>query len=284
MSVPLQLACIFDELDPSVRKRKISNYEVLKLLCMVLQTGIPWRYLPVNGICEWSTVYKRYQRWIKDGLFDKALQRLQIMYSTKKLAEDPLWFKNIFIDCSFVKNVGGVDCLGKNPTDRGRLATKMSAIIDNDQMPLSCEFFPGNMADCNIALQTALAIKCPLRLNKRYINVIVADKGYVSQGLMRDLANVGMGLLTPSKLRMRRRLPMSKNQKASLKCRHKVENFFCRLDKFKKIYCRHEKSIKAYRALTALAMAILLARHPILSTPETPTGCQETPLKPVMLS
>ena len=158
------------------------------------------------------------------------------------------------------------------------LPTAIQAFIPEHQGTMLIAYFHHQ------AQQMAQAIKCPLRLNKRYINVIVADKGYVSQGLMRDLANVGMGLLTPSKLRMRRRLPMSKNQKASLKCRHKVENFFCRLDKFKKIYCRHEKSIKAYRALTALAMAILLARHPILSTPETPTGCQETPLKPVMLS
>ena len=220
----------------------------------------------MKGTCGWSAAYKRYQRWVRLTLFDKALSRLHNMYSERKLAADPRWFNELFIDCSFVKNVGGVDGLGKNPTDRGRLATKMSAIVDNEMMPVSCEFFPGNMSDCKTAVQTVDAIACPLRINKRYKNVIVGDKGYVSKQLSADIQVRGKSLLTPRKARMVRSKKLTKGQNKTLKRRHKVENFFCRLDKFKKIHCRHEKTLSSFKALTVFAMALLFANNPILSS------------------
>jgi putative transposase len=266
MEAPLMLASIFDELDPPIRKRKISNAEVLNLVCFALKTGVPWRYIPVKAMCGWSAAYKRYQRWVQLSLFDKALTRLRDMYSERKLASDPKWFKELFIDCSFVKNVGGVDGLGKNPTDRGRMATKMSAIVDNDKMPLSCEFFPGNINDCKTALQTVDAITCPLRINKRYKNIIVGDKGYVSKQLTAGMKLRGKSLLTPRKINMVKEKKHTKEQKRTLMRRHKVENFFIRLDKFKKIHCRHEKNLSSFKSLTLFAMALLFANNPILSS------------------
>jgi hypothetical protein len=55
--------------------------------------------------------------------------------------------KNIIVDTSFVKNVWGRDCLGKSPVDRGRKATKVSAITDNTGTPLYLLFHPGNKYD-----------------------------------------------------------------------------------------------------------------------------------------
>ena len=46
------------------------------------------------------------------------------MYSSERLMENPKWFKDIYIDSTLVKNMAGVDCVEKNPTDRGRLGTK----------------------------------------------------------------------------------------------------------------------------------------------------------------
>ena len=48
------------------------------------------------------------------------------------------------IDSTFVKNIYGRDCIGRNPTDRGRMATKVSALVDQDGLPLSLRFFPAN--------------------------------------------------------------------------------------------------------------------------------------------
>ena len=39
---------------------------------------------------------------------------------------------------------------------------------------------------------------------------------------------------------------------------HKVENIFSRLDKFKKIHCRHENNLASYKAVTLFGMLILV--------------------------
>ena len=38
--------------------------------------------------------------------------------------------RTVVVDTSFVKNVHGRDVLGRNPTDRGRNATKVSMLTD----------------------------------------------------------------------------------------------------------------------------------------------------------
>jgi len=38
--------------------------------------------------------------------------------------------RTVAVDTSFVKNVHGRDVLGRNPTDRGRNATKVSMLTD----------------------------------------------------------------------------------------------------------------------------------------------------------
>jgi hypothetical protein len=45
---------------------------------------------------------------------------------------------------SFVKNICGRDCLGKSSVDRGRKASKISALVDSYGVPLTMLFHPGN--------------------------------------------------------------------------------------------------------------------------------------------
>jgi putative transposase len=119
----------------------------------VVKTGIPWRYVNVNQ-CNSSTVYKRFQSWISKGVIERAWKELTTMYVQKRLAVNPKWFHDLFIDTTMIKNVGGVDGTGKNPTDRGRMATKMSVIVDEAQIPLCCEFFLANRSDATTAIQS----------------------------------------------------------------------------------------------------------------------------------
>ena len=40
------------------------------------RTGSPWRDLPA-GFPPWQTVWWRFDRWAKDGMFDRVLAELQ---------------------------------------------------------------------------------------------------------------------------------------------------------------------------------------------------------------
>lgn len=50
---------------------------VLNGMFWVLNSGAQWRDMP-ERYGEWETVYGRYRRWTREGLFDRILQRLHI--------------------------------------------------------------------------------------------------------------------------------------------------------------------------------------------------------------
>jgi transposase len=43
----------------------------------ILNTGAQWRDMP-QRYGKWKTVYDRYRRWMRDGLFDRILHRLHL--------------------------------------------------------------------------------------------------------------------------------------------------------------------------------------------------------------
>jgi transposase len=43
----------------------------------VLNSGAPWRDVP-ERYGHWKTVYGRYRRWTREGLFDRILRRLHL--------------------------------------------------------------------------------------------------------------------------------------------------------------------------------------------------------------
>ncbi len=50
---------------------------VLNGMFWVLNTGAQWRDMP-ERYGKWETVYGRYRRWTREGLFDRILTRLHI--------------------------------------------------------------------------------------------------------------------------------------------------------------------------------------------------------------
>ena len=257
MDVPPILVSIIDRIDNPLRKRKLSNKDALEQLCFLLKTGVPWRHIPLKG-CSSSAVYKRYRHWLSLDVFDKAWVELTSLYAQSRLKTNPSWFHDLFIDTTMIKNVGGVDGLGKNPTDRGRLATKMGVVVDNAAIPIALQFFEANRNDVTTTMPTVEQIPCALRKDRRYKHALIGDKGYISKDVADALKRISMRLVTPRKTNSRMK-PNTKKDEQRLQRRHKVENLFCRLDKFKKIHCRHEKSLKSFKALTIFGMMFLIA-------------------------
>jgi transposase len=57
---------------------------MLDAMLWVLKTGAPWRDLP-ERFGPWKTASERFRRWTRDGLWDKALERLQLEEPTLDL-------------------------------------------------------------------------------------------------------------------------------------------------------------------------------------------------------
>lgn len=159
----------------NVKCRKYSDKDILACQCF-LQTH---RFIDLKeyGISP-STVYERVQRWIKNSVFKFAFNDMVSDYVTECLQKDKSHFKNLITDTTYLKNVQGRDCLGRNSSDRGRNASKFSLVTDVNSAPIAYSIHPGNCPDIHTALKTVDKISCPLNTDKRMKSNLLADKAY----------------------------------------------------------------------------------------------------------
>lgn len=60
-----------------VAAEAVGNHRlILNAMLFRLATGIPWRDLP-ERYGPWQTVYARFRRWCRSGLWDRILSSLQ---------------------------------------------------------------------------------------------------------------------------------------------------------------------------------------------------------------
>ena len=224
------------------RPPKISVDDAYHWIEYIARTGIQWRALPVTQ-CSYTNVFRIMQEWIRAGVFKTAYRRLLRLYSRRRRP------KYYCIDGSFVKNVYGRDCVGRNPTDRGRKATKVTAIVDDLGIPFSILMTPANQADVVLLESTIKAAVCPLRRH----TPMMADRGYDSRRNRRCLQQ--SGLLD----RIFRR--KTKTTRRSNARRGVVERFFAWNDKWRRLVLRYDSFISTYTGLTFLFCGTLLARR-----------------------
>jgi transposase len=89
---------IKDMLPPERKKGKgrpaKDNREMLNGIIYWLSTGVPWRDLP-ERFGSWNTVYSRYYRWTKQGIWEKVLAAL--------IAEDIVDDSTLMLDSTIIK-------------------------------------------------------------------------------------------------------------------------------------------------------------------------------------
>ena len=141
------------------------------------------------------------------------------------------------------------DCVGRNPTDRGRRATKLSAIVDSSGIPISLVAFPANTSDYKTVDATLLQRLCPTpRPCPLY-----ADKGYDSKKVRHDLSHAGyIARVSQRRVSVHRVV----NQRRGV-----VERFFSWLDKNRRLIVRYDAYIASYMSWTWLACCKILGKR-----------------------
>lgn len=70
--------------------RWLDHRTMLNGMLWILRSGAPWRDLP-QRYGKWQSVYDRFNRWRRDGTFDRVLKALQIRLDKQGKIDWDLW-------------------------------------------------------------------------------------------------------------------------------------------------------------------------------------------------
>lgn len=247
------------KLDPPKRARKVDIKDIIQGILIILQDSMSWRRLrPQHG--KHQIYYHYFRRWTKRGIFKRVEADMKAAYVAGKLANAGD-FKLVSTDTSLIKNRLGCDCVGKNPCDRGRKGNKVAVLCDDNKVPLSVLVYPANMADQRTVIPLVDNLSVDLRRDKRTKVTIIADKGYTATTDMQAALAPFHTKLLASKRRARGSTiepAISKQDKAKLKDRYKVENFNCRFKQFKRLDKRHERKISNFLSFFSIMSCFVI--------------------------
>ncbi len=205
----------------------------------VLRTGVPWRDLPLR-FGPWSSVYTRFRRWQRAGLF----ARLLVFVSAR--ANGALRH----LDCSHIKlhqhganPPGGQEAQAIGRT-KGGINTKLAAVVDARGRAVGLCLAPGQRHDLR-AIEPLLPY---LRRHRA-----VADKGFDYDSLRARLQRQRTRVCIP---RRRGQRAVAGFHRAYYHRRHRVENFFGRIKRFRRISTRYEKLAATFLALVQFAAVL----------------------------
>ncbi|MEW6124573.1 MAG: IS5 family transposase [Pseudomonadota bacterium] len=223
---------------------RVDDRRVINGIFYVLRTGSPWRDLP-SRYGPHTTVYNRYNRWAKAGVWLKVFEALA--------ASSPQSLH--LIDSSIIRahqhaaggKKGGPDhAIGRS---RGGLSTKINALVNQDGLPLRIVLSAGQASDK--AAVAALIDGLPPA------PALVADRGYDAKAII-DLVAARGGCA---------HIPTQKDRKvqrsidpAIYRQRNQVERFFCKLKHFRRVATRFDKLARNFLAAVLLASTRLWLR------------------------
>jgi len=219
---------------------------MFEAMVFILRTGIPWRDLPAR-YGPWNSVYTRWRRWCQRGLWPRLLAVLA------RNAQGKLRF----LDASHVKvhqdasNPAGGQQNQAIGRTKGGLNTKINAWVDGRGRAVSLSLAPGQHADVCVA-QTAA------RPSLRGTTT-VADKGYDSDGFRALLRRWGSHPCIPPR---RNRLQPVGWHRGHYRKRHKVENLFQRLKRYRRIGTRYEKRDLYFLGFVQMAAILDWLKNP----------------------
>lgn len=222
------------------RKRALDDKDALAHIFSILRTGMQWRELRAGVHC--TTVLRRFHHWKRLGVFKEAYAKALRTY--QKL-QPP---KRYCVDSSYVKNRYGREGLGKNHTDRGRKALKLSIISDDSGMVVGACCHPGNRPDVVLLDDTIRSAFVRLDALELF-----ADRGYDSRrnrALCRDMN------LKDRIFRRKTKTVRRTNTKRIV-----VEHTFAWLDQYRRLLLCYEQAPDTYLTFSILAMGNIICKR-----------------------
>ena len=246
----MQLAKAFERLvlarveqlprSPRGRPLKLADADALAFLFKVLRTGMQWREVDAT-VCH-TTIFRRFHAWHAQGVFEDAYRKALRTYAKLRAA------RFYCVDSSYVRNRHCQAGTGKNHTDRGRKALKLSIVTDDAGVVFAARLDPGNRPDVTLLEAT---LRDPLARLERL--PLYADRGYDSRH------NRGVCRAAGLYDRIFRR--KTKTCRRTNARRIVVEHAFAWLDRYRRLLLCYEQAPAVYRAFVLLALGDRLGKR-----------------------
>ena len=215
---------------------------VLESILFVLTEGCSWRAID-RPQARWNSVYQYFRRWCQRGTVQKVLTQFG-----PELA--PGWH---FVDSTHVK----VHADGSNPAGgqaaqamgrtKGGLNTKIHALVNVRSQVLVIALSAGN--DVDISLAEELAECLPEN------STLIGDKAYDSSTLRQTTGAKGVKTCIPARINRTTAVPFSATV---YRRRHRVENFFERIKRYRRVATRYDKLAETFLGFVCLAILLTL--------------------------
>jgi transposase len=206
----------------------------------VLTEGCSWRAIH-RPKASWNSVYQYYRRWCKTGLWEELLAQLgHEVAGTLRFLDST----HVKVHCDGANPAGGQEGQAMGRT-KGGLNTKIHAVVDNKARAVAVALGAGNEADITVAPEMMEDVAC---------GCVVADKAYDSNAFRATITAKGSKTCIPPRAT---RLDPIAYSKQTYKKRHRVENFFQRLKRFRRVATRYDKLAETYFGFVLLAILVL---------------------------
>ena len=258
----LILANLLDELKKKNKKNnkgapcKIKDNSIFYFeIVNNIRNGSKWKSI-LNKNASYIVFYRKHCEWVNNKLYQLAYF-ITILYLKQNRYITYKQINNCYIDSSMIRNKNGIDCIGRNYSDKFKNGTKQSVIVTENGIPISFILVPSNVHDINTVKDTIKNSIIDLNKSKLVNGLnIGGDKGYISNKLKEDLKkNNNINFITETK-------ENSKNKNSLkyikfLKKRYIVENFFAWNKNIKKIQLRYERYIENFNQIVYLSFGLV---------------------------
>lgn len=225
-------------LPPQKSRRRINDRFVLSAIFWVIATGASWRQVP-KFYGKWTTIYSRFKRWSKLGIFEKIFHCF-----TKRVD------KNCFamIDSTYVKvhrtsaSMACKDSIRNIGRSHGGLTTKIHLLCNEYGLPIDFLITGGDVHDVKPA---------PELIIRNKMKGLIADKAYGSVRIRKLLFKLKRKACIPAKCNAKIKIP---HDLAVYKKRHRIENLFARLKDLKGIALRTNRCSHTFASFVSLAL------------------------------
>jgi transposase len=220
---------------------------VLNGVLFILRTAAPWRDRPDCSPSR-STCHRRFQQWVRQGLFPRLLTEL----ASPLLEGGLLDLSECSIDGTFAPAKRGGLSVGK--TKRGQ-ASKLLAVADREGLPIAVSSSSATPHEVT---------RVPPTLDSRFVEEmptgLIGDRAYDSDKLDAELAAQGVGVIAPH-----RQNRVHKTQDGRplrrYKKRWRVERLFAWLHGFRRLVVPWEVRAENGLAFGPLGCVLILLRR-----------------------